>query len=202
MTKTAARPTVEFFFDFMSPTSYLAHTQLPQIADRVGAQIVWRPMLTLQLHELTGNRSPTAVPNKARWIFQDMLRFAGRYGVPLVINPNLPFEMKDALHGALVALERSEIERYCAVLFPAVWAEKVDVDDRAALAERIAAAGLDAEAILARIDEPEIAAALDANTREAAERGAFGAPTFFVGNEMHFGQDRLDFVEVALTRGD
>ncbi len=67
---------------------------------------------------------------------------------------------------------------------------------------RITAAGLDAEAILARIDEPEIAAALDANTREAAERGAFGAPTFFVGDEMHFGQDRLDFVEAALTRGD
>jgi 2-hydroxychromene-2-carboxylate isomerase len=202
MMENTARPTVEFFFDFMSPTSYLAHTQLPRIADRVGAEIIWRPMLTLQLHALTENRSPTAVPNKARWIFQDMLRFAGRYGVPLVINPNLPFEMKDALHGALVALERGEIERYCAALFPAVWAEKVDVDDRGALADRIAAAGLDAEAILAHIDEPEIAAALDANTREAAERGAFGAPTFFVGDEMHFGQDRLDFIEAALTRGD
>jgi 2-hydroxychromene-2-carboxylate isomerase len=202
MTKTAARPTVEFFFDFMSPTSYLAHTQLPRIADRVGAEIIWRPMLTLQLHELTENRSPTAVPNKARWIFQDLLRFAGRYGVPLVINPNLPFEMRDALHGALVALERGEIERYCAALFPAVWVEKIDVDDRGALADRIVEAGLDAQAILARIDQPKIAAALNANTREAAERGAFGAPTFFVGDEMHFGQDRLDFVEAALTRGD
>ena len=62
MTEDTARPTVEFFFDFMSPTSYLAHTQLPQITDRVGAEIILRPMLTLQLHELTGNRSPTAGP--------------------------------------------------------------------------------------------------------------------------------------------
>ena len=107
MMPITARSTVEFFFDFMSPTSYLAHTQLPRIADRVGAEIIWRPMLTLQLHELTENRSPTAVPNKARWIFQDLLRFAGRYGVPFVINPNLPFEMKEALHGALVAAEKA-----------------------------------------------------------------------------------------------
>jgi 2-hydroxychromene-2-carboxylate isomerase len=161
--------TVEFFLDFMSPTAYLAHTQLPALAARTGATILRRTMLTLHLHELTGNRSPMTVRNKARWALADLGRFAQRYGVPLQMNPHFPMTMLDVLHGAYVVQGEGLLETYCDAVFPAVW-----------------------------VDDPEHDEALVATTREAADRGAFGAPTFFVADEMHFGQDRLDFVEAAL----
>lgn len=192
--------TIEFFLDFMSPTAYLAHTQLPAIAERTRARVLYRPMLTLELHELTGNRSPMAVRAKARWAMQDLARFAALYQVPLVMNPHFPLKMLDALHGAMVALEEGNVALYCDVLFDAVWVDAVDVDDREELAKYLGAKGIEADAILSRVDEPEVQAALKANTAEAAERGAFGAPTIFVAEEMHFGQDRLAFVERALER--
>jgi 2-hydroxychromene-2-carboxylate isomerase len=192
--------TLEFFLDFMSPTAYLAHSQLPALVKRTGANVIWRPMLTLRLHEITGNRSPMAVKNKARWAMQDLARFAARYDVPLAISPHFPMKMIDALHGALVADELGGIEAYCALLFPAVWRDGIDVDDRSALARYLAAGGVDPEPIQSRIDDPAIAERLERNVQEAAERGAFGAPTFFVGDELFFGQDRLDFVEAALSR--
>lgn len=195
---------VEFLFDFMSPTAYLAFTQLPDLAKRCDSEIVWRPMLTLRLHELVGNRSPMAVPAKGAWVMADLMRFAKRYDVPFGLNPNFPMKLLDALHGAVIALQLGVIEDYCAALYPAVWGDSLfDVDDRNALRRHLDARGVDADPIMQRLDAPEIAATLMQNCQEAADRGAFGAPTFFVHRadgqtEMHFGQDRLDFVEEAL----
>jgi 2-hydroxychromene-2-carboxylate isomerase len=194
-----AGPELEFFIDFMSPTAYLAHTQLAGLVARTGARVRMRPMSTLRLHALTGNSSPMAVPNKAQWAIQDLIRHAARYGVPFRVNPNWPLKIVDALHGALVAEAMGVLDAYAAVLFPAVWADAVNVDDRVALGACLDAAGLDAGALIGRLDEPQWAERLEANTQEAADRGAFGSPTFFVGSELHFGQDRLDFVEAALT---
>lgn len=192
--------TVEFFFDFMSPAAYLAHTQLPAMIARTGARVVHRPMLTLKLHELTGNRSPMAVPNKAAWALRDLKRFARRYGVPFAFNRNFPMEMLDVLHGAFAVQGSDVFAPYCDAVYRAVWVDGVDVDDRAALARHLDAAGVDAAGVLSRVDDPRHHDALMATTSEAAARGAFGAPTFFVADEMHFGQDRLDFVEEALAR--
>jgi len=190
--------TVEFFQDFMSPTAYLAHTQLPALVERTGAALVRRTMLTLELHELTGNRSPMTVRNKARWALADLARFAKRYGVALAMNPHFPMKMLDVLHGAYVAETDGVLAGYCDAVFSAVWVDAVALDDRQALRGVLEAAGLDGAGILSRVDEPARHEALMATTREAAQRGAFGAPTFFVADEMHFGQDRLDFVEAAL----
>lgn len=189
--------TIEFFFDFLSPPSYLAYMQLPGIAERTGAEIIWRPMFTIGLHQLTGNTSPIMVPNKGVWARQDVQRFAKRYGVPLNINPHVPFNILPALRGALVAQEEGSFEPYCRAVYTAMWVDEADLSDPAVFAGVIEGAGLDAAHFAEAIRSDAIKEKLKADTQEAADRGAFGAPTFFVGDEMHFGQDRLDFVEAA-----
>jgi 2-hydroxychromene-2-carboxylate isomerase len=189
---------VEIFFDFLSPPSYLAWTQIPGILERTGATAKWRPMFTLGLHELTGNRSPISVPNKGKWIMGDLQRFARRYGVDFNLNPNGFFNILPADRAAAVAERDGVVEQLASTMYPAMWVEGRDLSDPAVLKDIIASAGLDADYYLEAIETDEIKDKLKNNTQEAADRGAFGAPTFFVGDEMFFGQDRLDFVEEEL----
>lgn len=193
--------TVEVFFDFLSPPSYLAWTQVPGILERTGARAVWRPMFTIGLHQLTENRSPVMVPNKARWIAGDLQRYARRYGVTLNPNPHGIINILPADRAAALAEREGVVEQLMAKAYPAMWVDGRDLSDPKVLGEVIAAAGLDAARYLAAIDTDEVKNLLKQNTQEAADRGAFGAPTFFVGEEMFFGQDRLDFVEEALAGG-
>ncbi len=191
--------TLEFFFDFMSPPTYLAWTQMPGIAARTGAEVVWRPMLTLGLFQLTGNRPPMTVPNKGKYSPVDLQRFARRYGVTLNRNPHM-MELKivPPLRGALVAQERGEFAPYAKAMFEAMHVDGLNIGADDVWPQLLEQAGLDAAAYRAGIAREDIKETLKANTQEAADRGAFGAPTFFVGGEMFWGQDRLDFVEEAL----
>ncbi|MBI1180799.1 MAG: 2-hydroxychromene-2-carboxylate isomerase [Alphaproteobacteria bacterium] len=191
--------TLEFFFDFMSPPTYLAWTRIPGIVERTGCAVVWRPMLTLGLFQLTGNRPPMTVPNKGKYGQADLQRFARRYGVTLNPNPHM-MELKivPALRGALVAQERGEFEAYARAMFEGMWLKGLNVGADDVWPKLLEDAGLDAAAYQAGIARDDIKEGLKANTQEAADRGAFGAPTFFVDGEMFWGQDRLDFVEEAL----
>ena len=193
--------TVEYFFDFGSPTSYLASTQLPRIAAEVGAEIVWRPMLLGGVFKATGNASPVTVPAKGRWMNGDIARWAARYGVPFRFNPHFPINTLTLMRGAtgLQMRRPADFARYLAVVHRAMWESATNLGDPAVLAATLAAAGFDAEAFMALVADPEVKARLVATTEEAVARGAFGAPTFFVGDEMFFGQDRLDFVREALA---
>ena len=193
--------TVEYFFDFGSPTSYLAWTQLPRIAAEVGAEIVWRPMLLGGVFKATGNASPVTVPAKGRWMNGDIARWAARYGVPFRFNPHFPINTLTLMRGAtgLQMRQPADFARYLAVVHRAMWESATNLGDPAVLAATLAAAGFDAEAFMALVADPEVKARLVATTEEAVARGAFGAPTFFVGDEMFFGQDRLDFVREALA---
>jgi len=193
--------TVEFFFDVGSPTAYLAYTQLPALAAACGAQVVWRPMLLGGVFKATGNASPISVPAKGRWMNDDIQRWARRYGVPLVFNPHFPINTLPLMRGA-VGVQMREPEaflRYLDVVFGAMWREPRNLGDPAVLAEVLRAGGFDPASVAALAAEPEVKAQLIANTGEAVARGAFGAPTFFVGEQMFFGQDRLEFVREALS---
>ena len=192
--------TVEFFFDVGSPTTYLAWTQLPAIAKDVGAQIVWRPMLLGGVFKATGNASPVTVPAKGRWMLPDLQRWAARYGVPLQFNPHFPINTLTMMRGAtgLLMHEPQRLEAYLQAVFHAMWVKPQNMGDAAVLAGVLAAAGFDATAFQTLVSDAEVKAALVASTEEAVARGVFGAPSFFVGSEMHFGQDRLDFVRHAL----
>lgn len=192
--------TIEFYFDFPSPYSYLAHTQLPEIAAQHGATLVYRPFRVLELMTIVGNR-PTTIEcrNKGKYAGADLQRWTKRYNVEFSRNPNsksLDFAALD--RGALVAIEDGRGAEYVTVVFAAIWGRPADLSQRSVLIDTLERAGLDASALMERANTEAIVARLDAETKAAAERGVFGAPTMFVGNQMFFGNDRLDFVAEAL----
>ncbi|MBD9515278.1 2-hydroxychromene-2-carboxylate isomerase [Pseudomonas sp. PDM22] len=193
--------TVEFYFDFGSPTSYLAYTQLPAICAEAGAGLVYRPVLLGGVFQATGNASPIAIPAKGRYTMIDMLRFARRYGVPLKMNPHFPINTLTLMRAATgVQLRQPErFEALLACVFKGMWVDALNLGDPAVLGPLLAEAGFDPQALLALTAEQEVKDALKANTEAAIKRGMFGAPTMFVGDEMFFGQDRLDFVREALA---
>lgn len=192
--------TVEFFFDLGSPASYLAYTQLPDLCRDAGAELVYRPMLLGGVFQATGNASPAMIPAKGRYMIRDLARFAERYGVPMRFNPHFPINTLTLMR-LLVAVQSHQPERFddaLQALFQATWVDGVNMGDPAKVAGVLVAAGFDAALLQAQINEPAVKDALKATTEEAVKRGVFGAPTCFVGGEMFFGQDRLDFVREAL----
>ncbi|HWV10807.1 MAG TPA: 2-hydroxychromene-2-carboxylate isomerase [Pseudomonas sp.] len=192
--------TVEFFFDFGSPTSYLAWTQLPRIAADVNAEIIWRPMLLGGVFKATGNQSPISVPAKGRYMLQDLARFATRYGVPMAFNPHFPINTLTLMRGATGYLDTPHFATYVQAIFEALWVQQKNLGNLEVVAEVLEKAGLDATAFERLVSDEAVKERLKQTTEEAIRRGVFGAPTFFVGNELHFGQDRLDFVAEALAR--
>ena len=192
---------VEFFFDFGSPTTYLAHTQLTQLALDTGAKVVYRPMLLGGVFKATGNASPVTVPAKGRWMGADIARFATRYGVPFAHNPHFPVNTLTLMRGAtgIQMRDPQALMRYVDAVFQAMWGQPRNMGEPAVVAEVLEAAGFSAETFSGLVADPEVKAQLLATTEEAVARGAFGAPTFFVGEQLFFGQDRLDFVRQALA---
>ncbi len=189
---------LEFFFDVGSPASYLAWTQAPALAERTGATLRYRPMLLGGVFKATGNASPAAVPAKGRYSGVDMQRFARRYGVTLNTNPHFPVNTLMAMRLATAAVDGDQRDTVLGALFEGLWLQERDLSDIAVLGRTLTEAGLDPDHWAARAQDQAVKDSLKATTEEAVERGVFGAPTFFVGEEMFFGQDRLDFVEEAL----
>ena len=194
------RKTVEFFFDVGSPTAYLAWTQLPALCEQAGAELAYRPMLLGGVFQATGNVSPAAVPAKGRYMNADMDRFARRYGVPFAINPYFPINTLTLMRGAAGAQLRApeRFEAYLRGVFKAMWVDGLNLNDPAVAAQALGAAGFDAAEVMGWANDAEVKSVLRATTEEAVARGVFGAPTMFVGTEMFFGQDRLEFVREAL----
>lgn len=188
---------IEFFFDFSSPYSYLASTQVEAVAARAGVPLEPRPFLLGPVFQESGNSMPAQVPAKAAYMFRDLRTWAADYGVQFrwpdffPMSSVLPSRLVLAVEGAG---PRMKLTR---ALFDAVWVEGVDLsrDDNAAKVAQ--AAGFDAKTLARRATEQDVKDALRANVAEAIERGAFGAPTFFVNDQMWVGNDRLAFVERA-----
>jgi 2-hydroxychromene-2-carboxylate isomerase len=191
---------VEFYFDFGSPATYLAWTQLPKICAEAGAELVYKPILLGGVFQGTGNQSPVMIPLKARFMFKDLQRFARRYGVKLNFSPNFPINTLTLMRMAAGVQIRQpqRFEAFVAALFNGLWVDGLNLGDQAVLAEVLSDAGFDPQAMLALANEPEVKDRLKATTAEAVTRGVFGAPSLFVGEELFFGQDRLDFVREAL----
>ena len=195
------RKSVDFFFDVGSPASYLAWTQLPGLCASHGADLVYRPMLLGGVYQATGNASPATIPAKGRYTQMDYERHARRYGVPLRSNPHFPiitlFLMR-AVTG--IQLRRpGQLQQLLGCVFKALWIDALDLNDPQLTAGILATGGFDPAEIESLAQDPETKAALKATTQEAVARGAFGAPTLFVGDQMFYGQDRMDFVREALS---
>ncbi|WP_322030301.1 2-hydroxychromene-2-carboxylate isomerase [Paraburkholderia sp. J76] len=192
--------TVEFYFDFGSPASYLAWTQVPAIAAQSGAELVYRPVLLGGIHKATNNVSPATIPAKGAWMQIDLARFARRYGVTYTHNPHFPINTLLLMRAATGAQMHDEqlFLRYVSTVFRAMWEHPRNMGDLPTVQAVLEDAGLDGEFLLQRAQDPAVKERLKHDTEAAVARGLFGAPTIFVGDEMFFGQDRLDFVKEAL----
>jgi 2-hydroxychromene-2-carboxylate isomerase len=191
---------LEFFYDYGSPYSYLANSRLPALAARTGSELAYRPMLLGGVFKATGNRSPAAetIEAKRRYGAVELSRWVAHLGVPFQMNPHFPIDTLRLMRAAHAAQAQGVFVAFHAAVYPAFWALGENLGDESVVARVLGEAGLDAAAILAAASADAAKTALRATTDEAVARGAFGAPTFFVGDEMFFGNDRLDFVERAL----
>ena len=185
---------LEFFFDYVSVYSYLANSQLDRFND-----VEYRPMFLGAVMEATGNRPPAAVQAKGDYLRTDIERWAARYNIALKMNSKFPQMTLSALRLAIVAQNRDCLAAINKPLFDAMFVHDKDLSDLDVLRTIVADAGLPAEEMIAGISDQSVKQLLKANTDEAIARGAFGAPTFFVGDEMFFGNDRFDFIEQALS---
>ena len=189
---------LEFFFDLSSPYSYMAATQMKSLADKTGAEVVWRPMVLGAVFKATGNEMPARIPAKARWMGNDLMRWADHYGVPFRFSSHFPANAIKAMR--LVLVDDAKAGEVALAGFRAMWVDDRDVTDEAVLRSVAEMGGLDPAAAMQAIETPAVKERLRANTDEAVARGAFGAPTMIVGDELYWGNDRLHFVEAALRR--
>lgn len=196
------KKTVEFYFDLGSPATYLAYTQLPKICAQTDSNLICIPMLLGGVFKATGNASPAMIPAKGRYMFEDLDRYAKRYGVPLKFNPHFPINTL-MLMRAVTGIQLRQPERFRAFidcLFNALWVEGRALDEPATVAAVLIEHGFDPQEVLALTNDESVKTALKDNTETAVKRGVFGAPSMFVGSQLFFGQDRLDFVEEALRQ--
>lgn len=197
--------TLEFFFDVSSPWTYLAFTRIHEIVARTGAEIMWKPILVGGVFNAVNKdvyeRRANPDPRKASYSGKDLQDWARLAGVRIGKPPVFPVRAVSAMRSVVAADEQGRLVPLSRALFEAYWGDLKDIGQPEVLKEACRAAGLDAHAILARAETPEVKDRLRANTEEVIARGGFGSPTMFVdGDDMYFGNDRLPLVEAALTR--
>jgi len=198
-------PKVEFHFDFGSPNAYLAHLLLPEIERRTGAKFDYVPILLGGVFKLTNNRSPAekmaGIKNRLEYERLELQRFVRRHRITqFTFNPFFPVNTLLLMRGAVAAQLDGVFERYVDAAFKAMWAEPMKMDDPAVAGTALNRSGLDGAALLAHAQEPEVKERLLKNTQDSVARGTFGCPTFFVGDEIFFGKDRLRDVEDEIMR--
>ena len=196
---------VEFHFDFCSPNAYLAHLVIPEIEQRTGAKFEYVPVLLGGVFKLTNNRSPAekmaGIKNRLQYERLEMQRFIKRHRISkFTFNPFFPVNTLLIMRGAIAAQRDGVFARYVDEVFRHMWAEPKDMDDPEVVRAALKESGFDADALLARTQEPEVKDRLLQNTEATVARGTFGCPTFFVGDEIFFGKDRLRDVEEEITR--
>lgn len=197
---------VEFHFDFGSPNAYLSHRVIPAIEKRTGARFEYVPVLLGGVFKLTNNRSPietfAGIRNKLEYQQLEIRRFVARHGIAdFRMNPHFPVNTLALMRGAVAAQSLGVYERYVEAVFRNMWAEPKKMDDPDVIRSVLHDEGFDAGRLMELAQTQAIKDRLAANTSRSVERGAFGSPTFFVGDEMYFGKDRLAEVEESLLAG-
>lgn len=196
---------VKFLFDFGSPNAYLCHKVIPAIEARTGVPFDYVPILLGGLFKLSNNRSPAEsnadIPRKRAYDALEVRRFTARHGLSQFrSNPHFPVNTLKIMRGAVAAMELGCADQYVDAVFAAMWEQGLNMDDPAQIQSVLQAASLDANALLQKSQDAAVKARLQANTQQAYDSGAFGSPTFLVGEEIYFGKDRLRDVEEEILR--
>ena len=190
--------TLQFYFDLMSPYSYLAATQVEAVVARTSGSLKWRPVYLPGVFKATGNTGPTAVMAKAMYTLKDLNDWAQWLKLrPMVLPSTFPFIAAQADRVALM-LDEALVGRFVRHLGARIWHDGADCSQPEVLAEAISAVGADPVATMASAQTQEAKDRLRASTDELVERNGYGVPTFFIGDEMFVGNDRLHFVERAM----
>ena len=190
---------IEFYFDFGSPTAYLAFTQLQLIAERQKANLIYCPILLGGVFKATGNNPPASVPAKGKYMMVDLQRYADKYKVPYKRNPYFPINTLSLMRGAVSYQEEGDFLKYVNVIFQNMWIDPKNLNDEEVLKKVLIDNNFDINDFMKRISDQNIKNKLISNTENAVKKGAFGAPTIFVGDEMFFGQDRMEFIENSIN---
>ena len=195
----------EFHFDFGSPNAYLSHRVIPAIESRTGERFSYVPVLLGGVFKATGNVSPAVslqgIKNKGAYQGLETRRFLAQHGIDdYRPNPHFPVNTLQVMRGAIVAQREGIFPRYVDEVYRHMWSEPKKMDDPEVIRAALEESGLDAKAVLEGIGDPEIKQQLIANTEDAVSRGVFGSPSFFVGDELYFGKDRLREVEEEIER--
>ena len=195
----------EFLFDFGGPNSYLAHKVLPELCKETGATATYVPILLGGLFKITNNQAPmmryAETPAKRDYEMLEFNRFVKAHNIPFRMNPNFPINSLLLMRGAVAAQHLGCFMPYVEAIMAAMWEDGANTGDPAVVKDVLDKAGFDSAALLAKAEDADVKAQLVSNTEKAAERGAFGVPTFFVGDEMFWGKERLGQVAEALRKG-
>ena len=195
---------VDFYFDFGSPNAYLSHKVIPGIEARTGAKFTYVPVLLGGLFKLTGNRSPVeafaGIKNKLAYEGLETQRFVRKHGLTAYrTNPFFPVNTLKIMRGAVAAQRLGVFAPYVEAVFHHMWEAPKKMDDPEVIGAALTESGLDAAALMAATEDPEVKQTLLDNTNRAFEAGAFGSPSFLVDGELYFGKDRLRDVEEAIV---
>jgi 2-hydroxychromene-2-carboxylate isomerase len=195
--------TLEFIFDFASPNAYLVHKVLPGLAERTGAHVEYKLCLLGGIFKATGNRAPMIqfadIKGKVAYDMVEFNRFIAKHGLNnFKMNPHFPVNTVLAMRGAVAAEMAGQIVPYIDAVLHHMWEAPKKMDDPAVFATALNESGLDGDGLAARAQDSDIKAKLFEYTEAAVSRGVFGTPTFFVGDDMFFGKERLGQVEEAL----
>jgi 2-hydroxychromene-2-carboxylate isomerase len=201
-----AKPAPQFMFDVGSPNAYLSHLAIPAIERRIGMKFDYVPILLGGIFKATNNKSPAetlaGIRNKREHQAVETERFVNRYGVkPYTWNPFFPVNTLNLMRAAVAAQMEGVFAEYVDAAFHHMWDEPKKMDDPDVAMRALDSSGLEAAKLFARAQDPDVKAKLIENTQSAVERGAFGSPTFFVGNEMFFGKEQLREVEEMVAGG-
>ena len=204
MERTVEVARVEFFYDVVSPYSYLAYGRVNQICEEHRVELVLRPMLLGAVHNAVGLQAPIEIENKGRYQLRDIERWAEHYGLPMKFPDPFPFRTLKTMRVTVVLEWEGDLEPFTREAFGLYWEEGgapkgfEAADEDGPLREVTRRIGRNPEEVLEEVSSEEAKEALKSASAEAIERGVFGAPAFFVGDEMFWGNDRLHFVEAAL----
>lgn len=190
----------QFCFDYASPFSYFAQSQLAGLLERTGAEVEYRPVLLGGIFKSTGNKAPMqeeCVP-KRNYTARMIQHWVAHYGVPFQFNPHFPVNTIHVMRTCVAAQKEGVFDAFHAAIFPAMWVDGRNLGEPTEIAKVCGGAGLDGERLVQLSQDPAVKDTLRANTDAAVAAGAFGVPTFLVGDELFWGADHMHFVERAL----
>ena len=190
---------IDFYFDYGSPATYLAWTQIYKIVEEADANLNMIPMLLGGVFKETGNASPATVPAKSKWMGADLRMYAKNYNVEFNSNSFFPINTLNLMRGAIAAQKLDIFEKYSDTIFKGIWIKDLNLGDLEVLKDYLEKSGIPADEVFKLCQDQEIKNELITNTQEAVSKGIFGAPSFIIDGILIFGQDRLHFVKDLLT---